>query len=304
MILLSLHVGDSSTQCLADRGESYLQSVPSTNESEIISTLPYACPRNRPPSPVIESLVVKVYSRSSKKECNFVLRDVPQLSVMSLKELKSYLVSNLRLDVITAMGYFFKGKKKIWIQTDEELRKLVETELSRGKSMLWCETADAAPKRYRAASIDKENSDEEELTNDEEVTCTQPRKRKKSLAEEKRERVQKLVDELKATHQAQYSGPQYRMWAEAIDVNQHDSMDVPPLGSMFKRQATSIPCGRRVSATAHAVASVVHSASSPSCQGSSVMGNSHTLTPIRAAGLKSSYIQQIKDLHHLLEIGQ
>ena len=43
--------------------------------------------------------------------------------------------------------------------------------------MLWCETADAAPRRYHAASIDKENSDEEELINDKEVTCTQPQEK-------------------------------------------------------------------------------------------------------------------------------
>ena len=59
----------------------------------------------------MESLVVKVYARYSKNdhECNFVLHDVPRVS---LKELMSFLSSSLRLEVITAVGYFFKGKRK------------------------------------------------------------------------------------------------------------------------------------------------------------------------------------------------
>ena len=38
------------------------------------------------------------------------------------------------------------------------------------------------------------------------------------------------------------SGPQYRLWAESIDVNQHDTMENVPLRSMFKKQASSVPC--------------------------------------------------------------
>ena len=119
------------------------------------------------------------------------------------------------------------------------------------------------------------------------------KKRKKSLVEEKRERVQKLVDELKAKHEGQFSGPQYQLWAEVIDVHQHDSMETPPLGTMFKKQASSVPCGQKMSATA--IASVVQDIPQSSC--------SHTLTPIQATGLKTNYIQQIKELYQLLEMG-
>lgn len=51
-----------------------------------------------------------------------------------------------------------------------------------------------------------------------------PAKKTKSLVEEKCEQIQELVDELKACHQ-------YQLWAEAIDVNHHNSMVVPPTGS-------------------------------------------------------------------------
>ena len=90
------------------------------------------------------------------------------------------------------------------------------------------------------------------------------------------------------------SGPKYRLWAESIDVNQHDSMENPPLRSMFKKQASSVPCGGRVSATA--IASIVKDVLEAQAS------HTHTLTPIREAGLKSNYIQQIKDLYQLLEM--
>ena len=47
--------------------------------------------------------------------------------------------------------------------------------------------------------------------------------------------------------------------------------------------------------SATAIASVVQDIPLSSC--------SHTLTPIQAAGLKTNYIQQIKELYQLLEMG-
>ena len=52
--------------------------------------------------------------------------------------------------------------------------------------------------------------DEEDLTDDQDKEIQPKRKKKtKSLAEEKHERIQKIVDYLKAKHGVQFSGPQY-----------------------------------------------------------------------------------------------
>ena len=63
-------------------------------------------------------------------------------------------------------------------------------------------------------------------------------------------------------------------------------MDTPPLETMLQKQASSVLCGHRVSATA--VASVVKDISEPqsSC--------SHSLTPVRAAGLKQTTFNKLK----------
>ena len=37
------------------------------------------------------------------------------------------------------MGYVVKGKKKVCFHTDDELQKLIDTTLSKGKGKLWCD---------------------------------------------------------------------------------------------------------------------------------------------------------------------
>ena len=100
--------------------------------------------------------------------------------------------------------------------------------------------------------------------------------------DERRERVQRLFEQLKEKHGSAYSGPQYRLWAEAVTSGSHSSTNEPPLGSMFKRQTTC---------KAH------HCSCSPRDQ-----AHPSSLTPKSAATLRSAYIKQIKELHELLDL--
>ena len=125
-------------------------------------------------------LILKVCARSktSKSKWNFTLNNVP-LSVLALiKELKAYLRSHLSLGIITSVGYFFKGRKKVWLQTKEELVQLVRKELTQGKGTLWCEAA------AQTSGHQVDCSGEEDLTGDQEEEI-QPKKKTKSLGEEK-----------------------------------------------------------------------------------------------------------------------
>ena len=118
------------------------ETVLCTYDSEMVATQPYLClpSSSQRCSESISCLVVKVCSRSTKTKRNFVLKKVPLALLGSIKQLKAYLRSHLNLGVITAAGYFYKGRK-IWLQTNEELTQLVGKELSRGKGTLWCEAA-------------------------------------------------------------------------------------------------------------------------------------------------------------------
>ena len=82
---------------------------------------------------------------------------------------------------------------------------MVEKELSHGKGTLWCEAASHTNECRVDSSA---NSGEEDLTDGQEEEI-QLKKKTKSLAKKKRERVQRLADELKGKHRVQFSGPQY-----------------------------------------------------------------------------------------------
>jgi len=119
-----------------------------------------------------------------------------------------------------------------------------------------------------------------------EETAKPCKKRKLSKYEQKLERVDELVDELKSKHGTTYTNIKYRVWAETIDAGHHSSVDSPPRGTFFKSQ------GRK---------DTKPSQSPPrSSQQSSA---EIVLTPGKTAQLRSTYIQQIKDLHSLVDIG-
>ena len=107
----------------------------------------------------------------------------------------------------------------------------------------------------------------------------------------KTERIDDMVDQLKQKHATVYTVVQYRVWAETVEAGRHDSLDNPPNGSFFKAQ------GRKSSGKSSPT-STPEKASSPGCN-----SEQSTLTPSKVAGLRSTYIQQIKELHDLMEIG-
>jgi hypothetical protein len=91
------------------------------------------------------------------------------------------------------------------------------------------------------------------------------------------------VDELKLKHGTTYTNIQYRVWAETLEAQNHSSTDNPPTGSFFKSQ------GRKSNTT--------------SISGTPGPSTSTALTPQKVAQLRSTYIQQIKELHDLETCG-
>ena len=63
-------------------------------------------------------------------------------------------------------------------------------------------------------------------------------KKRRSDAEERQERVQAKFEDLKKRHGTKYTSPQYRFWAEALEVGLHTSTDDPPRGRMFEGPKT------------------------------------------------------------------
>ncbi len=133
---------------------------------------------------------------------------------------------------------------------------------------------------------------------------------KVALSEKKNARVQKIFEKLKEKHGDTYTGPQYRLWAEA---KQHSSYDEHPQGSYFsamqgrahgvRKSSSSNELTTAVTALATSLAAALQprgesSKSEEKATGTStppqLKSKSPVYTPIRTAQLKTTYINQIR----------
>ena len=121
-------------------------------------------------------------------------------------------------------------------------------------------------KRPRNPTVLVSDDSDNETPEKQQTAKSKPRK-KKLRQEEKLERIDDLIDQLKEKHDTKYNVMQYRIWAETIDTGRHSSLEMPPRGSIFKS----------------------HWKKNADSGGS--------LTPSKVASLRTTYIQQIKDLH-------
>ena len=248
----------------------------STVQHKCISDLVYFCTR----------------CRKDKIEQNFILPDVDIKDISTLKDLKFYLARKLLIRAVGGVGYIVKERQKVCFPTDGELQKLIiiDSTLVKGMGALWCDCI--------MQSVGSDNDVNPAEENDKDISPAQKRQ-KVTTMDERRECVQNLFEELKEKHGSAYSGPQYRLWAEAVASGSHTNTEEPPLGSMFRRQTT---CKARhqshCSCSATAIASVNLISSAPHEH----LAHSSILTPKSAASLRSSYIKQIKELHELLDL--
>ena len=106
---------------------------------------------------------------------------------------------------VTEMGYF-RGKKRIWIRNDEdmqEVQRLLHSKDSHNVT-LWCTGSGSASKRSRTM-IDLSWSG----SDDESELAHAPKKKKRSRQEEKLERIDNMIDKLKAKQALVYNDIQY-----------------------------------------------------------------------------------------------
>lgn len=249
-----------------------------------------------------KAVSVKVINPDKKSESKLLmLRNVDSSKLDSPCELKRMIFdqfggeivpSNLRFDV----GYY-RGNKRVClvsVNDMEDVNKLLRS-TDGHEVTLWCMGCTTKQKGKRTHATSDVDSNDSSSVNERPAKKS---KKKKSRYTEKLERVDETIDTLKSKHGVVFTNIQYRVWAEAIDSGNHDSFDSPPKGSFFKSQ------GRKSKSTASTAGS---QSTSTSTESESTPESTLSLTPQKAAQLKSTYIQQIKELHYknweqLLEI--
>ena len=237
---------------------------------------------------IVDSIGVKVINPDKKNEAKlFMLRDVNFYNLNTPKDLHAVIIGQLGRKAVAEgtdfeVGYYV-GNKRVWIRNQKDIHDVIHLLKTKDNHSvtLWCMGQSATPavpstgsKRPRNATVLVSDSDsDEEPPEKRQTSRSKQQKKKKSRQEEKLERVDDLIDELKEKHGTKYNAVQYRMWAETIDSGRHSSSEIPPRGSIFKSQ------------------------------GEKDADSGGSLTPSKVASLRSTYIQQIKDLHSLKEAG-
>ena len=234
---------------------------------------------------LIPSISLKVINPDKKSDAKlYILRNVSWQHLSSPDGVRSYFVDQLSEQVssnpVFDFGYF-QGNKRVWVRNNEDLKevhKLLKTSDSHCVT-LWCDGK--ADHRSAKRSVGDLNFSDSDGENDVRLPKSKSKK-KRSRYEEKAERIEDTVDQLKEKHGNKYTLVQYRIWAETMESGQHSSVENPPTGRFFKSQSKTKP-GSSSSVSANA--------------------DEKCLTPSKVAQLRSTYIQQIKELHGLLELG-
>ena len=235
---------------------------------------------------VLPSVSLKVINPDKKSDAKlYILRNIAWQHFSDPDKLRGFLMDQFRDQVssnaVFDFGYF-RGNKRIWIRDKEDLREVQKMVQSDTHSVtLWCDGKTNERQAKRTSSDLNLSDSDGENESPTHAPAKAKGKKKRTRYEEKAERIDDIVDRLKSQHGREYTIIQYRIWAETMENGQHSSYDHPPKGRFFKAQAkgtTSI-----VSANTEA--------------------EKNSLTPSKVATLRSTYIQQIKELHGLLEVG-
>ena len=221
-------------------------------------------------------------------------------------ELKSYIMSefeefvprNAEFDI----GYYKprRGSTKMWIKDDEDIQCMYDG--YKDEVNLWCEG------RLQDEDLELESAD----------VSTSRKKRKKdddtpvpvSKRQAIRDEVDKLLFELKEEHGSKYTAQQYRLWANMLQIGTWKDTDNPPQTPMFgyngNKPEKSTSVTDALSSVAEGVMRALKSPTPLRSQSPPTTSrpqlNEVGVSPSKCASLRSQYIEQIKQLHQLLEL--
>ena len=248
---------------------------------------------------------IKVINPDKRSENRlFTLRNVDCDKLSSPIDLNKIIFDQLGQNLVSKdltfdIGYY-RGNKRVNILGSDDMqdvRKLLRNKDSSGVSSctLWCMGL-SAKKDVDSGKRTRDQTDSESDT-DSDPGTRRPKRRKKSTKksrhEEKLERIDNIIGKLKTKHGSEFTDIQYRVWAESFDTRYHQSLDTPPQGSLFKAQGRKSKSSK--SDPPRSTPDSPPSAGDPP--------HDAELTPQKAAHLKSTYIQQIKELHSLQTVG-
>ena len=198
------------------------------------------------------------------------------------------------------IGYYKgRGSAKIWIKDKEDVASMYSDHSNSTEISIWCDGIDDS---QGIGSKRKATTNKEE----------RPSKRQAI-----REEVDELFAQLQEKHGSEYTAAQLRLWANMLQVGTHRDTDKPPNVPMFGRHTQSRRTGSSVNDALSSIAEGVMRALKPQAslesapttpttqeknQGRQLPLDKLGVSPGKCAQLRSGYIEQLKELHKLLEL--
>ena len=225
----------------------------------------------------------------------FVLRHLTSDDVSTISSLKRAMVQQVGESILSRklnfqVGYYHKCTK-LWLNNQQDLQDALRQS---GKLTLWCVGLEAGC----------DSDPDTDGSSDEPTSKQRPTKKRRlsTMSEERASRVNEIKTKLRLIHGSKFSNVQYALWAEMILGGTHESTDDPPPVPMFGAQR---PRGR--SSTGNLadaltdVADKIASALSPvSARACSPSGQ---YSPSKSVELRGKYMQQLKEMVNLRDIG-
>ena len=103
--------------------------------------------------------------------------------------LKENLKKEIEVPIIRDVGYYIRGRRKVWFTSDEDLNSYITGTLIKGKSSLWCKALPSGPDTHRMQPNNESDMDNLES----ELSFCEPKQKKKTASEEKRSRIQEIL---------------------------------------------------------------------------------------------------------------
>ena len=274
--------------------------------SDCQQTSSSSCSGTREEHSVKYSASLKVLNPTNKKQFTmFTLRNLTAEDINSPVSVKEAIFGQVGERVVSRkldfpVGFYHKSAK-LWLNNEQDVQDAFATLKQSGKLTFWC--MGLGKKRDRSG-YDSDQGSDSELEDSGEQRPAKTKKRKVTTSEEKVSRVNEIKSQLRQKHGSRYSNVQYALWAEMMVGGTHESTDEPPPVPMF---GANRPRGRPSSGNpADAlteVAGKIASALSPdgSRQARTSVGNYSS--PTKSVELRGKYIQQLKEMVNLHDIG-
>ena len=196
------------------------------------------------------------------------MRNINVTEVNTCVRLKSLIKAQFHQDIALSdfdVGYVV-GANFISIRTEEDLGEILSNLLKGENIVLWCDGLSCGSSRKRKATdLDTDESEATKKTNDRD------------------DRVQNILGDLKKEHGEKFTVMQYRIWSEMIAGGMHGSTVEPPATSRAGSSNTKKSPPTPVTPTS----------------GSKSSGNS----PARVIDNRSKCYNQLSELRNLKETG-